>query len=271
MKTAKDLLSEFEKRSISLDLAGGILCFLLAKSLTTAEVVLLLCRQQYPKDALILVRTIYEAALWALDLFREPAVTAEKAIAFIRPEPADRKEILLRMLALVKQNENRKRNGPDSANVEEESETVAAFLLEKEKFKARLAEELRKAEQHISKIEKEHRVSRSLLNYGKKKVLQLAADAQLLSEHYTFYWQSSLYAHNRPRSSISFMRETEKGWQFCWGPEKKDIDDVLIYLCHFLWYILSEFNSYFKLGRDDDMLQKWQELEELRESAPKEE
>lgn len=274
LKLAKDLQDQFQKKQVSLDLAGGILCFLLAKTLTTTEAVLTLCREQcaYPKDALILVRSVYEAALWASDIFREPDLTAEKAIAFIRNEPFDRKKMLEKMLALVQEELNageKLEDRPPDGGYDSAKSSIS--LEQRERFKEKLTEELEKAEQEISKIEKEYKVRKSLLNYGKRNFDQLARDAGLLHIHHAFYWQSSLYAHNRPRSSISFVRETEKGWEFCWGPEKKQIDDVLVYLCHFLWYLLDKFNWYFKLQRDDLILEKWQGLDEIFSLASKEE
>jgi hypothetical protein len=254
---AKGLQDKLHAKKISLDLAGAVLCFLFAKNLTTAESVIVLCKKGYAKDALVLVRTIYEAALWVLDMFGESELTNEKAIAFIKNEPEDRKKTLENMLALTKEN---KVTG-------KELENQSTFYKMEEKFKEELQNRIKRAEDDILKIEEEYQIRDSLRTYGRTKVCKLADNARLLNIYYSFYWQSSLYAHNRPRSSISFMSESEQGWNFFWGPDPKGIDDVLLQLCHFLWYLLREFNSYFRLAQDEVISMKWQELEELFDSV----
>jgi len=254
---AKELQNQLHTKKVSLDLAGAILCFLFAKNLTTAEAVIVLCKKGYTKDALVLVRTVYEAALWVLDMFGELELTKEKAIAFIKDEPEDRKKTLENMLALTKENKV----------AGKELNRKGTFYKMEEKFKEELQNRIKGADDEISKIEKEYQIRDSLRTYGRTKIYQLAENSGLLNVYYSFYWQSSLYAHNRPRSSISFMSESEQGWNFFWGPDTKGTDDVLLQLCHFLWYLLREFNSYFKLAQDEVILMKWQELEELFDSV----
>jgi hypothetical protein len=254
---AKELQDKFHTKKVSLDLAGAILCFLLAKNITTAEAVIILCKKGYTKDALVLVRTVYEAALWVLDMFAESELTNEKAIAFIKNEPEDRKKTLENMLALTIEN---KVEG-------KESNHENTFYKMEEKFKEELQNRIKRAEDDISKLEKDYPIRDSVRTYGRTKICKLADNAKLLNVYYSFYWQSSLYAHNRPRSSISFMSESEQGWSFIWGPDPKGIDDVLLQMCHFLWYLLKEFNSYFNLAHDEIILKKWNELEELFESV----
>ena len=271
LKIAGELQGRFERKHVTLEAPGAILCFLLAKSLTTAEAVRVLCEKGYSKDALILVRSVYEAALWVLDIFREPELVSEKAIAFIRDEPIDRKKMLGKMLALVPEEASDKtapdREKADDRDVSPERATARETG---QAFRQKLKKQLERAEQDVSAIDAEHKITESLKNYGKKTLEQLAHDSTLLHVHYAFYWQSSLYTHNRPRSSLSFMKEQQKGWQFLWGPDAEQIDDVLIYLCHFLWYLLDRFDAYFRLGQEAVLSEKWGELEEIMKLASKE-
>jgi len=265
LKLAQDLQSAMQKKGISLDIAGGVLSFLLTKSLTTAEAVRELCLKGYCKDALVLVRTVFEAALWVLDIYRDKELAEEKATAYIMYEPVDRKMVLQKMLRLVEERGNTTENHATrgSTNGADETENKPRFKPTEDEFKEELKRELNKAEKEISRIREDYEVRDSLLNYGATKVRQLAHDVGLLPLYHSFYWESSLYAHNRPRSSISFMAESKTGWDFFWGPEGKGRDDVMLRLSQFLWYILREFNSYFELGQGDVISQKWQELEDL--------
>lgn len=264
LETAGELQRAFESKRVSLEAPGAILCFLLAKSLTAAEAVRVLCEKGYSKDALILVRPVYEAALWVLDIFREPDLVSEKAIAFIRDEPLDRKKMLAKMMALVPEKSgDRSKPETEESDGKQVSAEQATARQREEAFRQKLREELERAEQDLSKIDTEHKITHSLRNYGRKKLEQLAQDSGLLHMHYAFYWHSSLYTHNRPRSSLSFMADKQNGWQFMWGPDSRQIDDVLIYLCHFLWYLLDKFNVYFQLSQDRVIAEKWQQLEEL--------
>ena len=266
LKLAKDLQDEFHKRKISTDTASqGVLCFLLAKNLTTAEAVIILCRERYPKDALILVRTIFEAALWVLDIFKEQAESEERALAYIKYEAIDRKKTSEKVMELIEQQLKEIKNMIEENNViiESERKRILESQQQYEKFREDLIQYLRKTEREVIEIENEYKEKKYLLSYGEKKVSQLAYNAGLLSFYYSFYRESSLYAHNRAKSSISFVEESEEGWNFCWGPDTRGREDVLIHLCHFLWYIVKEFNKYFELGHDEIISQKGQEVEEL--------
>jgi hypothetical protein len=239
LKLGEDLQNEFNKRQISpdtLSAEGAVLCFLFAKNLTTAEAVLILCRERYPKDAMILVRTIFEAVLWVLDIFREPHRAEEKARAFIKYDPIDRRKKLKQVLELPQKDDN---------------------------IKEQLISELKRAEGETIELEKELKGRKDLLKYGDTPVRELANNNGLLYLYLTFYWLSSHYAHNVIRSSLPFVQDSDKGVDFIAGPSEKGIDEVLIYLCHFLWYLINQFNSFLKLERDDIILLKQQELENI--------
>jgi hypothetical protein len=237
LKSAEDLQDEFVKKKIDsgrLGAEGSVLSFLFAKSYKTTRASLLLCKSGYSEDALILARVNFEAALWALYIFKEKRDAEEKAIAFIKYDAIERKEKLSKLLR----------------EYEDEGE-----------FKAKLKETLKQIEKELPKTDSECRM---ICRIAGKKTFDLAKDVKLLHLLYRgFYRESSSYVHSRIGSSPSYVTESNGHVRFSVAPSEKGTKDVLIYLCLFLWYVMEKFNLQFGLKSEEILNEDWAKLNEV--------
>lgn len=237
VECAEKLQDEFAKKRIDrvkLGPEGFVLCFLFAKSYKTTKAALLLCKSGYPEDALILGRVNFEAALWALYISRDKERAAEKAQAFIRYDAIDRKKRIDKLLGM--------------GEVGDE-------------YKRKLREVLKQVQKDLPSTEDERK---KICGLADKTVLDLAKDVKLLHLLYRgFYWESSSYTHNRIRSSNSYISESNGHLRFWVAPTEKELRDVLIHLCLFLWYIMDKFNFLFDLGLKKVLTDKWTQLNDV--------
>jgi len=237
LKYAENLQDEFVKRKIDreeLGAEGIVLSFLFAKSYKTTKAALLLCKSGYPEDALILGRASFEAALWALYIFKDRESAEEKAQAFIRYDAIDSKRALHKLLDAYE---------------------------DRDEFRAKLQEALKEVEKGLPKTEDE---CKRICKLADKTVLDLAKNAKLLHLLYrSFYRESSSYTHSRIRSSNSYILESDRHIEFWVAPTEKGLRNNLIHMCLFLWYLMDRFNFLFGLGADEILRQKWEELDSI--------
>lgn len=242
LRCSEDLQDRFNKTSIPkerLPVEGAVLCFLFVKSYKTAGAVLLLCRNGYQEDALILVRSIFESALWVLYIFKDGKNVEEKARAFIYRATIERAK---KIREVYEQHQ------------------------EEDQLKRQLEELLHETEREVSKIKEEYQGRAHLLKYGKKNVKELAAETGMVYLYPTFYWESSLYSHSASGSSVPFVIESEKHLHFLAAPADDRTPDVILSLCDFFLRIIKAFDSYFGFEAANFLSAKRAELDKLMNS-----
>jgi hypothetical protein len=239
LKCAEDLQDKFNEKKISrgkLEATGVVISFLFGKNYKTAKATLLLCKNGYSEDALILARANFEAMLWALYILRDKETSQKKAKAFIKSDAFDKKKAMKQMLNL------------DEDNSE---------------FKADLQMELNRAQKELDELINEDKEVYELaesISCKKANTFGLAEETNMLLLYRSFYSFSSLYAHSKVRSSIPFISESEHGIKFSTVPTEKGLRNALINVCHFLWYLMDGYNTLFDLGLKQVLDNKWTEL-----------
>lgn len=241
LECANNLQNECVSRKITrekLGAKGFVLSFLFAKSYKTTKAALLMCKNGYPEDALILARVNFEAALWALYILKEKENAEEKAQAFIKYDAIDRKE---RLQKILKHYEN------------------------SDEFKEKLQEVLGQVQKELPVTEDE---CRRVCKLAKKRVKDLANKSAIDSTlswllYSSFYWESSNYTHNSIRSSNSYVSDSEGHINFLLVPAEKGLRNVIVHLCLFLWYVMDRFNFLFELGLEKTLTDKLAELNDF--------
>jgi hypothetical protein len=241
LECAEHLQDSFSNKKIpkeKLGAKGSVLCFLFAKAYKTTKAASLLCKRGYPEDALILARANFEAALWALYILKDGADTEKEGRAFINADMFSREKALRGMLGI---------HGDD------------------DQYKAELEKELDSVKKELAEMKNRDKEIYELAEKLENKrinIVGLANDVGLLVIYRSFYWISSLYAHSRARSSRSYISESKRYLEFLVCPTEEGLADVLIWLCHFLWYVMDRFNSLFNLAVEDKLKDKWKQLED---------
>ena len=233
LECAKHLKDSFSNKKIpgeKVGAKGSVLRFLFAKVYKTTKAALLLCKRGYPEDALILARANFEAALWVLYIFNDEKDAEKKALAFINADIFSRGKALREMLGIDKSND---------------------------KYTAELRKEFESVKQQLSEIEKRDKeICKLAKELDDKKIVNLANDVGLLVIYRSFYWYSSLYAHNKCRSSNSYISESSGRPEFLVCPTEEGLLRIFIPLCQFLFYVMDKFNSLFELNLEGELKDK---------------